>query len=189
MPSAPPTRAPASWRPSPRARVGSWLADWAVVGLWLGVLTIAGLVLRPALGLSATFTVSPGSLLASDIAITLATVVPYVCYLALTESSSRQATLGKRWAGLVVTALDGGPPSRSAIWLRNVVKALPWQLAHLGAARGILEVQEGWGLALVVLSLALAVLCAAPALAGGRGIHDRAAGTRVARVATAGAAP
>ncbi|GAA4874629.1 RDD family protein [Serinicoccus chungangensis] len=189
MPSAPPTRAPASWRPSPRARVGSWLGDWAVVGGWLGVLTLAGLVLRPTLGVSATVTVTPGSLLASDVAVTLATVVPYVCYLALTESSARQATLGKRWAGLVVTALDGTAPSRSAVWLRNVVKALPWQLAHLGASRGILEVQEGWGLGLVVLSLVLAVLCAAPALVGGRGIHDRAAGTRVARVASRGMAP
>lgn len=181
MPTAPPTSTRTSWRPSPRARVGSWLGDWAVVGVWLGVLALAGLVLAPALGISTTFEVTPTSLLVSDLLITVLTVLPYVCYLAFTESSARHATLGKRWAGLTVAALDGGPPATSAVWLRNLVKALPWQLGHLGATRGILEVQQDLGLALVALSLALAAACAAPALIGGRGVHDLAAGTRVQR--------
>lgn len=179
MPSAASPRAPSSWRPSPQARVGSWLGDWAVVGAWLAALSLVGAAVRPALGLPATFTVTPRTLVASDLAITVATVVPYVCYLALTESSSRRATLGKRWAGLAVSAVDDGEPARSAVWLRTIVKALPWQLAHLGAARGILEVQQGLGLVLFVLSLVLALACAAPALVGGRGLHDRVAGTRV----------
>lgn len=189
MPPAPPTTARASWRPSPRARVGSWLGDWAVVGAWLGVLAVAGLVLAPALGIPTAFEVTPTSLLASDVVITVLTVLPYVCYLALTESSPRHATLGKRWAGLAVTGVDGGAPAASALWLRNIVKALPWQLGHLGASRGILEVQQGLGLLLVVLSLALAAACAGPALIGGRGIHDRAAGTRVQRAAAEGRSP
>lgn len=160
----------------------SWLIDWLVIGVWLGVLAVLGLVVGPALGLSSTFEVTPRSLVISDVAITVATVVPYVCYLAVTESSRSHATLGKRRAGIEVAALDGDPPSTSAVWLRNIVKALPWQVAHLGASRGILEVQQGLGLTLTVLSLVLVTLCAAPALIGGRGMHDRAAGTRVQRV-------
>lgn len=181
MPSVTASRRPGTWRPAPGPRVGSWLVDWAVVGAWLGVLTLVGFVLLPALGVPRTFAVNARSLLVSDLAITLATVVPYVCYLSLTESSARHATLGKRLTGLEVAALDGGAPSVSAVWLRNVVKAAPWQLGHLGAARGILEIQQGLGLVLTVLALALVAACAIPALVGGRGVHDRAAGTQVQR--------
>ncbi|USQ76390.1 RDD family protein [Ornithinimicrobium cryptoxanthini] len=167
-------------RTSPVARVRSWLGDWAVVCLWLAVLTLVGLVVRAVIDLPPmAATPSSGDLLRSDLLITVATVLPYVAYLALTETSARHATLGKRWAGLVVTTADGGAPSTGAVWLRNVVKALPWQLAHLGVSRAILEVQTPWAMSLTLGSLILLAACAVPSLLGGRGIHDRLAGTRV----------
>lgn len=165
--------------PRPVARVRSWLLDWVVVGVWLGVLALVGLVVRPLLPEGDGGATSLRQLLTADLLITLGTVVPYLLYLALTESSSRRATLGKRWAHLRVSAADGSAPGTGAVWVRNIVKALPWQLGHMGFLRGMFEMQAGLGIGLTVLSLLLALACALPALAGGRGIHDRIAGTRV----------
>lgn len=186
MPSAP----PAPWRPRPTARVRSWLGDWVVVALWLAVLTVVGLLVGQRLA-DAAGPSSPGAvpLLAADLAIMLATVVPYVVYLSVTESSPRRATLGKRWSGLVVADAEGGVARTGQIWLRNVVKALPWQLAHLGVSRAILEVQLPLATTLTVVSLLLAGACMAPALVGGRGLHDRLAGTRVERIPAEPAEP
>lgn len=174
--------APAAWRPRPTARVRSWLGDWLVVAVWLAVLTVLGLLVGQRFG-DAVGPALPGvvPLVLADLAITLLTVVPYVVYLSVTESSSRRATLGKRWSGLVVADAQGGPAQTAQVWLRNVVKALPWQLAHLGVSRAILEVQLPLAMTLTVLSLVLAGACMAPALVGGRGLHDRLAGTRVER--------
>ncbi|AXH94893.1 RDD family protein [Ornithinimicrobium avium] len=189
MPSAPPVT---TWRPAPVARVRSWLGDWFVVAAWLGLLALVGLLTRPLLTGDAPAAPSGRQLLVADLLITLATVVPFVVYLSVTESSRRRATLGKRWAGLVVVDASGGRAGTGQVWLRNIVKALPWEIAHLGVTRAIFEVQTAAAITLTVLSLVLAAACAAPALIGGRGLHDRMAGTRVERASwspAGGAAP
>lgn len=163
------------------ARVRSWLGDWVVIGAWIGVLTAVGAVVVPRLDLPDVATASVRELLVADVVFTLVTVVPWWCYLSLTESSARHATLGKRWAGLVVADAAGGLAGTGAVWLRNLVKAAPWQLAHLGVSRMIYELQLGLGAVFLVASLALLAACAGPALTGGRGLHDRAGGTRVQR--------
>lgn len=179
MPPVPPVT---NRRPGPAARVRSWLGDWLVVALWLGLLALLGLVVAPLLDAGrASDPPGPRALLLADLAIALVTVVPYVVYLSASESSHRRATVGKRWAGLVVADAAGGVATTGAVWLRNVVKALPWQLAHLGVSRAILEVQLPLALLLNVLALALAAACVVPALVGGRGLHDRVAGTQVQR--------
>lgn len=176
----PPARAVATWRPGPVARVRSWLGDWLVVAAGLAVITLAGLLVpsgrtTPAGGAA----ISTVDLVVTDLGIAAATVLPYVAYLSLTETSRHRATLGKRWAGIVVADAHGGTPGRDQVWLRNVVKALPWQLAHLGLARIVLDVQHPAAVLLQVLALALAAACMVPSLVGGRGLHDRLAGTRV----------
>lgn len=185
MPSAPAT---ATWRPAPAARVRSWFGDWLVVGAWLGVLSLVALLLRPLLGDPDPGPPGLRALLVADGAVALATVVPYVAYLALSESSRHRATVGKRWAGLVVADVTGARPGTSQVWLRNLVKALPWHVAHLGVLRAVLDVQPTLAVTLIGLSLVLAGACAAPALAGGRGLHDRVAGTRVERASPEGSA-
>lgn len=183
MPStSPDAPAPPRLRPGPVARVRSWLLDWLVVGAWLGVLAVIGLLVRPLLspddgGGSTTMR----DLVVADLLITVATVLPYLLYLVLTESSSRRATLGKRWAGLRVVAADGSSPATSAVWVRNLVKVLSWQLGHLGFTRGMFEIQVGLGIGLAIAGTLLGLACAVPALVGGRGIHDTLARTRVER--------
>lgn len=174
-----------TWRPGPAARVRSWLGDWLVVAAWLALLTLVGLVVRPVLGGETSTAPGLRQLLLADLLITLGTVVPYVVYLATTESSRHRATVGKRWAGLVVADAAGGRAGTGRVWGRNLVKALPWQLAHLGASRAIFDLQLPLALTLEVLALALAAWCAGPALIGGRGLHDRVAGTRVQKASWA----
>lgn len=183
MPSAPapPPAPPPGLRPGAVARVRSWLVDWAVIGAWLAVLAAVGLVVRLAVELPEQTVPTTRELLTADLLITLGTVVPYVVYLSVTEASTWRATLGKRWAGLVVAGAAGGAATVGAIWVRNVVKAAPWQLAHLGVSRAIYEVQTPWAIIFTVLAMVLVAACAVPALTGGRGLHDRVAGTRVER--------
>ncbi|ANS80683.1 hypothetical protein SGUI_3287 [Serinicoccus hydrothermalis] len=179
--TSPATSSPSvAWRPpAPLARVRSWLGDWLVIGAWIGVLSLVGAVVVPRLELPGAGAATPRGLLVADLVFTVITVLPWWLYLLLTESSGRRATLGKRWAGLVVAGAAGGVASAAAVWGRNLVKVAPWQLAHLGVSRSIYQVQTGWAAVFLGLSLALLAACAAPALAGGRGLHDRVAGTRV----------
>ncbi|HSP59814.1 MAG TPA: RDD family protein [Ornithinimicrobium sp.] len=169
------------WHPSPGPRVTSWLVDWAVVGAWLGVLTLVGLLVRGSWSTPQASAPTTGTLLLTDLLLTLGTVVPYVLYLALAESSPARATLGKRVGHLVVAGEHGGRAAAGAVWVRNLVKASPWQLAHLGVSRAVLDLQPGAAMVLVLLSLVLVAACAVPSLVGGRGLHDRLAGTRVER--------
>jgi uncharacterized RDD family membrane protein YckC len=166
-------------RPSPGARLRSWFGDWLVIGAWLLLLTLVSWLGGLWSGAPAPPRPTARELVVGDVAVTLATVVPFLLYLALSESSRHRATLGKRWAQLIVTAADGGPVSTSAVWTRNLVKVLPWQLAHLAVSRMVLDVQLTAAVVLDVASLLLLALVAVPALMGGQGLHDRVAGTRV----------
>ncbi|WP_131105186.1 RDD family protein [Ornithinimicrobium sufpigmenti] len=180
MPSISAISPPApSLRPGAVARVRSWLLDWLVVGAWLGALTVLGLILRPLLPAGDPGATTLRDLLTADVLITVATVLPYLLYLVLTEASSRHATLGKRWAGLRVARVDGSAPTVGAVWVRNLVKVLAWQLGHMGFTRGMFEIQVGLGIGFGIVGTLLGLACALPALVGGRGIHDRIAGTRV----------
>lgn len=178
-PPVTPAQVPPQLWPGRVARVRSWLLDWLVVGAWLGVLAIVGLVVRPLLAPADGDPTTARELLTADLLITVGTVVPYLLYLALSESSSRRATLGKRWADLRVAAVDGTAAGAGAVWVRNLVKVLAWQLGHMGFTRGMFEIQVGLGIGLSVAGTLLGLACAVPALVGGRGIHDRIAGTRV----------
>lgn len=178
-------------------RLLSWWWDYLVVLAWLA-LTFLLVGLPGILGwldLGAVWS-RP---VAADAAITVLTVVPYWLYLTLTEASPAHATWGKRREGLVVVAERGEVTAgrgeatagrgeatagrgevtvgRSAV--RNLVKALPWQLAHMGATRLAADAGQPLAMAFTSTSLVLLALVAAPALAGRRGLHDVLAGTAV----------
>lgn len=56
--------------------------------------------------------------------------LPVTLYFALFEASDWQATWGKRHRGLKVTGLDGKRLTRLRALARNVLKFIPWELAH-----------------------------------------------------------
>jgi uncharacterized RDD family membrane protein YckC len=58
--------------------------------------------------------------------------IPVMLYFALFESSTWQATPGKRWLGLRVVTTSGGRLRVPQALARIVVKFLPWEIAHTG---------------------------------------------------------
>jgi len=65
-----------------------------------------------------------------DVAAFLILILPVILYFTLQESSSRQATWGKRKAGIRVVDAQGTSLSRKQAFVRSVLKFLPWQIAH-----------------------------------------------------------
>lgn len=178
-----------SGTPAPiRVRFLASLGDLAVIGGWIGLLSGAGAVARRFL--PATPPDAAGALVAVDLGVFAATVLPAGLYLALGEAAPRQASWGKRWAGLQVVDRYGHPPGSGRVMVRTAVKLLPWQLAHLAVARLILGVDQpatvgityAASVAVPVASIGLAITDPAR-----RALHDRLAGTCViVRVADQG---
>jgi uncharacterized RDD family membrane protein YckC len=105
-------------------------------------------------------------------------------YLTVTEGGSSQATWGKRRTRLRVVAPDGGHSPWTHVAVRNAVKLLPWQLAHVAVARLALGVDEPATIATTyVLSLLIPVVSILMVWRDPlrRALHDRVAGTLVVR--------
>ncbi|MDQ3455758.1 MAG: RDD family protein [Actinomycetota bacterium] len=155
-------------------------ADYVVIVGWLAILTAAGFAIRPLLP-PQSGALSP---VAADAVAFLFSVLPVWVYLSVTEGGALQATWGKRWTRLRVIAADGGEPGPGRAVIRNAVKLLPWELAHLAVARLILGVDQqvtiGVTYALsVLIPVVSVVMMARDPLR--RALHDRVAGTRVVR--------
>lgn len=87
----------------------------------------------------------------------LAYAVLAAVYFIWLEASPRQATFGKQLAGIRVTALDGGPPTRGQVVGRFFASGLGWLTLNLGHALAAWTPQR-------------------------RALHDYLAGTRVENV-------
>jgi uncharacterized RDD family membrane protein YckC len=165
-----------------RPRLLASLADLAMIGSWLGVLTAVGAVVRRFVPDRPPAVPSGRARLAADVGIFAATVLPTGLYLGLTEAGPAQASLGKRWLGLRVVDRRGGRPGRAQIARRTAVKLLPWQLAHLSVARMMWRDQRSrltWPAYVASLVVPLVSVVLALRDPAGRALHDRAAGTRV----------
>lgn len=171
---APPAPGGARWRAS--------LWDYLLIVGWLAALTVVGLAVRavlPTIGGEPTYL----PLVADAVAFVLS-VLPVWAYFTVAEASSAQGSCGKRRAGLRVVTAGGRPITWRQAAVRNAVKLAPWQLAHVAVARIILEVDAPVTIAVTyVLSLLIPVISIAVAWRDPlhRALHDRAAGTRVAR--------
>lgn len=76
---------------------------------------------------------------------------------------------------------EGGEPGLGQVARRNAVKALPWQMGHMGAVRLAGGEPEALGLLLSLAEMAVFALVAGPPLLGVSGLHDRVVGTAVER--------
>jgi uncharacterized RDD family membrane protein YckC len=105
-------------------RCKAFFFDGMVLGALLLMSAALGMVLRLIAG---SVEYSPA---AADALAFVALILPVILYCTWAESSPRQATFGKRRAGLVVVSISGGRLSRKRALLRSALKFLPWQLAH-----------------------------------------------------------
>lgn len=177
--------------PAPRAsatqRVAALLLDYLVILGWMALLAVGSLVVAL---LSGGYPDVLGALgpVAAQAVFFLVLTLPVGLYLYLCESSSAQASWGKRRLGLIVTRTDGERPSRGQIAVRTVVKLLPWEVAHtfiwqmqaVFHRSGYDADVPAWIFAgLNVVLIAIVVYLATSLLGDRRGPHDRAASTVV----------
>ncbi|MCP2180259.1 putative membrane protein YckC, RDD family [Prauserella alba] len=150
---------------------------------WLAGLTVLGFVVRSWSG--PAFVPPSPPLVAVDAAVLSMTVFPVWSYLTAGEGGRAGAAWGKRRAGLRVVDAGGGRASYRRVAIRNAVKLLPWQLAHIAVARLMLGVDAPvtvgvtYASALVLPPVSIAMAWRDPLR---RALHDRVAGTRVIRV-------
>jgi uncharacterized RDD family membrane protein YckC len=55
---------------------------------------------------------------------------PVILYFTLSEANGRGATIGKNKQNLKVISVDGRSASMIQLFTRNIVKFLPWEIAH-----------------------------------------------------------
>jgi uncharacterized RDD family membrane protein YckC len=113
----------------------------------------------------------------------LSVSLPTYLYFALSESSVRRATPGKRLLGLQVTDLAGKRIGFGRALLRTIVKLIPWEVTHLSLFLPtpiFLDGQGGFLPGLITANVLIVVYLAVVVItAGQRGIHDLVVGTMV----------
>jgi uncharacterized RDD family membrane protein YckC len=165
---------PEAWR-----RIVAWLVDWLCFLVWLALVAAIGVPLYLA-GVTGQW-----SAVTANVVSALVTAVPLTIFLAVLESGTRQASVGKRVLGLkVVGARDGGRISLASALLRNALKvAVPWTIGHAAAIALVGSTTMSPGLAtLTAAAYVLPLVYVVTLFAGkGRTPYDRAAGAGVVR--------
>ena len=167
-------------------RSGAYLVD--VACLYLGFV-VTQLCLIPLRNRFDSGWMKSGPRLESYTSLTIS--LPVWLYFALSDSSSRQASFGKRLLGLRVASLSNRRISFGRALLRTVIKLLPWELSHVtvnlptpmlidpqtgefGWARG--EFRSGFIVVYVLLGIYFATTVLTPRK---QSVHDLVAGTIV----------
>jgi uncharacterized RDD family membrane protein YckC len=163
--------------------VAAAAVDYGLVGVYIGLLVLAGVSARAAGLLPDQLTTQPARWAAQLAAIGLLTV-PVTLWLAWWEAAPRGATPGKRVLGLQVVAANGDSVALGRSLLRSVLKvALPWELAHTAVWRLLVwpgDPQDRASLVLLLLANGIAVVYLVALFVGsGRTPYDRIAGTVV----------
>lgn len=113
----------------------------------------------------------------------LSVSLPTYLYFALSESSTHQATPGKRLLGLRVTDIAGNRIGFGRALLRTIVKLIPWEVTHLSLFLPtpiLTDGQGGFLPGLITANILIVVYLAAIVMtAGKQGVHDLVARTMV----------
>jgi len=113
----------------------------------------------------------------------LTLILPTILYFSFQESSSRQATYGKRKMRLKVIDAHGDRLSTGRALLRSGIKFLPWQMAHTA----VFQIWDGnasaffFALSLLAQIIVVIYLLALLFNKQHRTLYDRLAGSAVVR--------
>ncbi|MBC1374399.1 RDD family protein [Listeria sp. FSL L7-1699] len=114
--------------------------------------------------------------------ISLTLIVPVVLFSIITESSKAHATLGKMKTRLRVSSTKSETVKLWQIIVRNIVKFLPWQLAHMTIFHSFIlkwEFTPLWTVIMIVVDILPIVWIGFLFRKDHRGIHDLIAKTVV----------
>ena len=109
-------------------RVLAFAYDYLIIALYLAVLVGTGIIINSAFPNTAALLF--GNPISGQISGFLTVTLPVTLYFALSEASHWQATWGKRKRRLKVIRTDGEPLSIPHAMGRNLLKFVPWELAH-----------------------------------------------------------
>lgn len=165
-------------------RLAAFFIDYAVIAAWLAALTAAAFATGLAqsdMDLHSLYDRLQRHALAFG-TVTLPIVIGFAAF----EASPLQGSPGKRLMGLRVVRVDGAPAGFGATLLRNALKFLPWEIAHLGIwhmpGRPFVDPPAAWNMALWIAALLVAAVYAASLAMGSRRTpYDRIAGVLVSR--------
>ena len=165
-------------RISTKIRLKEFAIDYAVIVAYLvAVFAVAATFYMTAFGEIPAFSQWQSQLIA-----TCASIIPVVIIFSILDYRAPLGTFGKRKAGLRVSY------KTRAYWrslVRNVVKFLPWQLAHMGVIGGMYSDFTS-PLAMVALYASLGLLALLFGMVlfrkDGRHLGDMAAGTQVVHI-------
>ena len=111
-------------------RLKAFLCDYLIIFAYIVALAGVNYGLILSRGVLDQLSPSFGSPRVKDGLAFLTLILPVILYFTLLESSPRQATWGKRRVGLIVVDAEGKRLTRTRAFIRNLVKLLPWQIAH-----------------------------------------------------------
>jgi uncharacterized RDD family membrane protein YckC len=95
--------------------------------LLLAAVTMAVIKIAELIGLSLRWPEKP---ILADLMAFITLILPVILYFTLQEGSPKQATWGKRKAGIRVVNAHGETLTKRQAFVRSLVKFLPWQIAH-----------------------------------------------------------
>ncbi len=108
-------------------RAGAFALDYIPIFIYLLVITLLFLLLNTLFGIDQLLFANR---VRAQFTAFLLVTLPVTLYFALSESSLRQATWGKRRAGLKVTDSQGKHISLWRSLGRTALKFIPWELSH-----------------------------------------------------------
>ena len=114
--------------------------------------------------------------------ISLILIVPVVVYSVIMESGKKHGTLGKRKMKIRVASVNSQAVRIYQIILRNIIKFLPWQLAHMVIFHGFAvnwQLTPFWMGLLILTDILPLIWIAFLFRKDHRGIHDLIANTVV----------
>jgi uncharacterized RDD family membrane protein YckC len=173
-------------RPGFFRRIAALLIDYGLILGWMVIIAAVSAGIAVATGGYANW-LAWGTTVAQLLGFAVL-VLPVGIYLFVTESSARQATIGKRVLRLRVVARDGSRAPAWRILVRTVVKLLPWEIAHFFVWHTVAAASGGgvfppWLIIGLVIAdvLPIAYVLTVAIEPERRGPHDLVAGTRVVR--------
>ncbi len=156
-------------------RVLAFFLDYAVIIVYALLLFLVSTLLKKYFSID----LNMGSPIKNQLLAFLLLTLPVFLYFYLSEKGTRHATLGKRIMKLKVT-------SAGNILVRNFIKFLPWEIAHIGVHQIVFYDQQQleipiwiWSL-LIIPQMVVAIYFTSILLSyGRRSIYDNLAKTQI----------
>lgn len=170
-------------------RVLAFLIDYLIVVAYAGLLFLVVYLLNPGIITQTEPFAESINPLRSQLIGFFTLTLPVFLYFFLTENNSRHATIGKRIFKIEIASYPASALTTRKIFIRNLLKFLPWEIAHTGVHwlvyynQNGAETPVGVYIILTIPQLIMILYFFSIVFSRGhRSIYDSVAGTTVKKV-------